>query len=267
MRSVVSAIILIFCLSSVAESASWQTISPQRLYALVREGSGAWLVDLRNPALFEQGHIEGAVNIPVGQLKYKSLPKGKTIVLADDSLGLRHARGAADLLTGKGYEKVFILDGGIPAWEAEKLPVTSPRIDRLRPVSWDDFSWSRSVALPLRVYDLRGTDEQAKGVVEGALILSGKTFSERLQSLKAELVPLQQPKEMPGKLNKQETLVLVLPSSASDLAAARAALAGVSADIRYLDGAYPIWSAREKDNPLPGPEVCPTCSNGKRGKK
>src|SRR5689334_19737135 len=97
-------------------AAGWQWIAPQRVHGLVKEGSSLWIVDVRNPAAFEQGHIEGALNIPVDLLKVKNLPKGKLIVLGDDSLGLKNARNAAEILAKKGCDKVFILEGGIPAW-------------------------------------------------------------------------------------------------------------------------------------------------------
>lgn len=256
--------ILLWLTTLQAFAVGLQNISPQRVQELVKEGSGLWLVDVRNPIAFEQGHIEGAVNIPAGQLQVKSLPKNKTIVLADDSLGLRQARIGAEILLKKGYEKVFILEGGIPAWDAEKLPVTASWVDTLKPVTWDDLAWARSKSVPYRLYDLRNDDEKAKGPVDGATKLNGNNPDERLKSLVAELSPGKQNKGLARKLEKRLSVVVVLPNSGKNLDAMRTALKGTKADIRYLEGAYPLWAAREKEKPLSGPEVCPTCPGGSK---
>lgn len=254
----------ILLVAAVSQAASLQWISPQRVHDLVKEGSGLWLVDVRNPSAFEQGHIEGAVNIPYEQLKLKNLPKNKTVVLVDDALGLRHARAAAEVLRNKGYEKVFIMEGGITAWEGEKLPASGARVATLRPVMWDDLVWARSASIPFRLYDLRDDAEKSKGPVEGALSLKGRGFEERLKALSAELTHPSQKKELAGKLERPVPIVLVVPNAQNSLEKVRVAVRGIQEDIRYLEGAYPLWVAREKQNPLPGPEVCPTCPGGKK---
>ena len=185
-------------------------------------------------------------------------------MLADDALGLRHARAAAETLQKKGYDKVFIMEGGITAWEGEKLPTSGARGEALRPVMWDDLLWARSASIPHRLYDLRDDDEKAKGPVEGAMPLKGKTLDERLKALLAELTSPTQKKGLAGKLESPIPIVLVLPNAQRPLDAVRAAVKGIQGDIRYLEGAHPLWVAREKQNPLPGPEVCPTCPSGKK---
>jgi rhodanese-related sulfurtransferase len=258
------ALLCLLFVAATSQAATWQLITPQRVHGLVKEGSGLWLIDVRNPVAFEQGHIEGAVNIPYDQLKLKNLPKSKTLVLADDALGLRHARAAAEILVKKGYEKVFIMEGGITAWEGEKFPTTGARIEILRPVPWDDLMWAQSASIPHKLYDLRDDDEKAKGPVKGAVSLKGKTLEERLKALVAELTPQIRKNGLAGKLERSVPIVLVLPNAHRPLDAVRAAVKGIQGDIRYLEGAYPLWVAREKQNPLPGPEVCPTCPSGKK---
>ena len=262
-KQCILALVYSLLMCATCQAASWQWVTPQRVHGLVKEGSGLWLVDVRNPAAFEQGHIEGAVNIPYELLKMKNLPKSKSIVLADDALGLRHARVAAEILLKKGYEKVFIMEGGITAWEVDKLPETG-RGESLRPVQWDDLLWAQSASIPFKLYDLRDDDEKARGPVAGALTLKGKTLDERLKALLSELTPQIQKKGLAGKLERPVPIVLVLPNAQSPLDAVRAAVKGIQGDIRYLEGAYPLWVAREKQNPLPGPEVCPTCPSGKK---
>lgn len=250
--------------ATVCHSSHWQSISPQRVHTMVKEGSGLWLVDVRNPAAFEQGHIESAVNIPSEQLKVKNLPKGKAIVLVDDSLGLRHARSGAEILLKKGYEKIFIMDGGIPAWESEKLSMTATRGDSLRSVMWDDLTWATSASVAFKMYDLRDDAEKTRGPMEGAIQLKGNNPDERLKALVAQLISGERKKGLAGKLEKPVPIVLVLPNNTKIIDSVRSALKGVPADVRYLEGAYALWVAREKEKPLPGPEVCPTCPAGRK---
>jgi rhodanese-related sulfurtransferase len=266
MRALMRIILMFISLMFVADTSlavSWQWLTPQRVHSMVKEGSGLWLVDVRIPAAFEQGHIEGAVNIPSEQLNVKNLPKSKAIVLVDDALGLHHARAAADILLKKGYDKVFIMDGGILSWEREKLPIAGIRSEILRPVPWEDLAWAQSASIPHKLYDLRDDTEKVKGPVQGAVTLKGKTLEERLKTLVADLTPFQK-KGLASKLEKPVPIVLVAPNSQKSLDAIRTAVKGVQGDIRYLEGAYPLWVAREKQNPLPGPEVCPTCPSGKK---
>lgn len=250
---------MFLALPQLVYAAGWQWIAPRRVHDLVREGSGLWIVDVRISGAFEQSHIEGAMNIPVDLLKLRNLPKDRVVVLADDSLGLKNARRGADILVKKGCEKLFILEGGIPAWLGEKLPVTGRRPDSLRPLTWDDLVWARSNAIALRLFDLRDKQERSKGPVEGGRELAGVTLNERLKALTAELLKASSAKGLAAKLEKPAPVVLVLPASPQSLEAVRKALQNQTGDFRYLEGAYPLWVEREKKNPLPGPQVCPTC--------
>jgi len=246
-----------------SQAATWQWITPQRVHAMVKEGSGLWLVDVRSPVAFEQSHIEGAVNIPAELLTVKNLPKNKIIVLADDSLGLKNARVGAETLLKKGSEKIFILEGGIPVWQAEALPLVGTRSDSFRQVMWDDLAWARSNRVALRLFDLRDVQERSRGPVEGARELAGASLAERLKNLTAALRTASSPKGLAGKLEKPLPVVLVVPTAPLALEEVRKALQNLSGDFRYLEGAYPLWVAREKKKPLPGYGVCPTCPGGK----
>ncbi|WP_054696259.1 rhodanese-like domain-containing protein [Geotalea toluenoxydans] len=92
---------MLLAMPVLAVAAGWQWITPQRVTALVKEGSGLWLVDVRSEAAFAAGHIEGAVHIPAALFATKHLPQEKIIVLVDDSLGVRKGRECADALLKK----------------------------------------------------------------------------------------------------------------------------------------------------------------------
>lgn len=78
------------------------------------EDSGLPVVDVRTPAEFKGGHIPGAINIPLDQLRdsLDMLPSGPFIVSC--AVGVR-GHTAAALLAQRGYD-VRNLDGGYSTW-------------------------------------------------------------------------------------------------------------------------------------------------------
>ena len=85
-------------------------------------GKHPLVLDVRQPAEFQQAHIAGAKLIPLGDLhrRMKELPQGREIVCVCAS-GNRSS-SAAKLLAKKGYT-VFDMQGGMLAWRRAKLPV------------------------------------------------------------------------------------------------------------------------------------------------
>jgi rhodanese-related sulfurtransferase len=87
----------------------------------------AVVIDVCEPAEFRNGHIPGAINIPLGQIeestrkleKYRK--KGTPLVVSCQS-GNRSSKGAAKLRKLE-FDKVYTLNGGITAWRKENLPV------------------------------------------------------------------------------------------------------------------------------------------------
>lgn len=60
--------------------------------------NGAVIVDVRNPGEFAQGHIRGAINIPLGQLTGKiSSLKNKTVITCCQS-GIRSSAAKSSLI-------------------------------------------------------------------------------------------------------------------------------------------------------------------------
>jgi phage shock protein E len=83
------------------------------------------IVDVRTPVEFAQGHVPGAINIPVDQVANRlselANAKNKDVVLYCRS-GKRAAQ-AADVLKSNGFAKLLHLEGDIAKWEAAKLPI------------------------------------------------------------------------------------------------------------------------------------------------
>jgi len=84
----------------------------------------ALVLDVREGAEYEKGHMLNARNIALGELESRAgeIEKHKTkpvIVVCDD--GNPSGRAAAALR--KGFEQVFTLSGGIGAWRQAGLPL------------------------------------------------------------------------------------------------------------------------------------------------
>ena len=85
--------------------------------ARVKVTEGAFLLDVRSPGEFAEGHISGAVNVPVNELEATlgSLPvdRNREIIVYCRS-GMRSSR-ARTILLKAGFSKVEDL-GGMSIW-------------------------------------------------------------------------------------------------------------------------------------------------------
>lgn len=256
----------LFFLPQTIFATSWQWMAPQRVSSLVKEGSGLWLVDVRSGAAFEDGHIEGAMHIPAGILGTKRLPKGKIIVLVDDSLGLRMGRDAAEVLQKNGHDKVYLLEGGMAAWLGEGYPVAGKGSGRtFRGVMPDDVAWALDNRIALRIFDLRDKGEQTRGPVPQARTVEGKNLTERLEKVK-EMVTGPDRKGLAVKLEKPTTTILVFPSAVDPRPLLERSFRGTGGDVRFMEGGYAAWAAKP-DKHIGTVGACPTCPGGASGGK
>ena len=83
---------------------------------------GAALVDVRAPAEYAEGHIPGAVNVPMGQLSARlgELDRGRPVLVVCAS-GNRSG-AMTDVLTAAGYDAANVV-GGTRAWVESGRPV------------------------------------------------------------------------------------------------------------------------------------------------
>ena len=230
----------------------------------MKESTGLWLVDVRGPAAFEQGHIEGAVNIPADTLTTKRLPKQKSVVLVDDSLGLRRARQAAEHLAGGGMRKVFILDGGLVAWQAEGYPLVGiGNYRKVRMVTPEELTWARENRAPLQVLDLREQKERELAPLVEVVVVTGATLTERIIRLRERFKG--EAKSAPArKLERSATTVVILPLAGDGTGALEKAVRDLPGDVRYLEGGQAAWMANP-DKRLKLGDACPTCPGGTGG--
>ena len=95
------------------------------------------LIDIREPAEFQRGHIPGAVHLPRGLLEFEihglvqrtmsdqvDAPEHQPIVLYCGTGG--RSALAAETLATMGYRDVRSMSGGLVAWSQARLPVDVP---------------------------------------------------------------------------------------------------------------------------------------------
>lgn len=104
---------------------AYTTVNAQE-YAEKIQSPDIFLLDVRTPDEYKEGHIKGAYTIDVTNPDFveyavNELPKDKTIAVYCQG-GKRSAKAAA-LLTQNGFT-ILNLDGGIQAWIASGLPTT-----------------------------------------------------------------------------------------------------------------------------------------------
>ena len=82
-------------------------------------------MDVRTVEEWNQGHVDGAVLIPLDQLgaRVNEVPKDQDVLIICRS-GNRSGQ-ARDLLRGQGFDRTTSISGGINAWIAKGLPVVT----------------------------------------------------------------------------------------------------------------------------------------------
>ena len=103
-------------------------VGPAALTALINRDN-ALVVDLRPQADFEKGHIAGARNVQMSQFdpENKQLAAARSLPVVLVCKTGQTAAGAAQRLRRAGFERVYVLDGGIGAWQQADLPLAKGR--------------------------------------------------------------------------------------------------------------------------------------------
>lgn len=101
-------------------------ISSQGLVSLMNKDK-AVVVDIRDRKDFGEGHITGAIHIPLNSIKSRadelSKFKGKDLqIVVVDKMG-QHSAMAVKSLNAEGFDDVVRLNGGIADWQGSNLPL------------------------------------------------------------------------------------------------------------------------------------------------
>jgi rhodanese-related sulfurtransferase len=109
-----------------AKLGGYTELSPQEATLLMNHEE-AVVVDIREPSEYKQGHIMGAINIPLGKLKERTYEiekhKSHPIIVSCATGNRSHA--ACATLHKAGFEKLHNLVGGVNRWQSANLPLTT----------------------------------------------------------------------------------------------------------------------------------------------
>jgi rhodanese-related sulfurtransferase len=90
--------------------------------------NGALLVDARIPELFAEGHLPGAVSLPLAEFARRlptfreHVPEDRPLITYCNGYGCPDSYDLAVLLLEAGYRRVWVFEGGFPAWRDAGLP-------------------------------------------------------------------------------------------------------------------------------------------------
>jgi len=101
-------------------------ISVEEVYQIISSNQDYIILDVRTPDEFKEGHIEGAILIPVSELEDRldKIPKDKHIIVYCDGVGCSRSGKTAVILVDNGFEEVYDMTGeGIIEWQSKGYPV------------------------------------------------------------------------------------------------------------------------------------------------
>lgn len=174
-------------------------------------GVGAFLIDVRQPSEYEEGHIEGAINIPLRELgaNLDKIPTDRQVFVYCAS-GYRAAL-AGSTLQMLGYDNVLIFPPSWKGWVAAEEPVsldavaadtfTVPDIDPDLVAAADTFlagipeGWltagdvakvREAIDAGVFLLDVRTPEEYAAGHLPGAVNVSLRELTDGLDLIPAD---------------------------------------------------------------------------------
>jgi rhodanese-related sulfurtransferase len=106
-----------------------QDMEPGELHQLLqncKNGDCPVVVDVREPWEYRQGHVPGAVLIPLGQLSARLNELDPQRPVAVICASGNRSQSAAALLGQKGFKTVYNVSGGTGAWQYSGLALERP---------------------------------------------------------------------------------------------------------------------------------------------
>lgn len=117
MKKILLTITAIFVAGGMAFAAGHKMLDSDGLQTMMKHEKNLKIVDLREPELFSQGHVPGAVNIPYDDAHKRTLKElnpNDTIVFICH--GGPMGDELAELLMKNKYKKVYNLTDGMRKW-------------------------------------------------------------------------------------------------------------------------------------------------------
>jgi len=115
------------------ETAGYESLDPYYFHLRYITDSGSVMLDVREFFEYRRSRIKDAINIPTsGGMDTVTDTLGKDTPVFLYCYNDYRSRKAAEIFAGKGFKKVYSLEGGIVFWRKEKMPVEKARVKRSR---------------------------------------------------------------------------------------------------------------------------------------
>jgi len=161
------------------EAPKFKRITAEKLKKLLTQNAGAILVDTLPAEVYSRRHIPGSQNACVYEVVFADRVRelapqlDQDIIVYGSSRHSRDSQAAAEKLVRLGYEKVYMLEGGITAWQQQGFVVKGDQIH-----SVEDPATRRVIEDHLYQVDIEHsliewTGRNANNKHEGSVRLSG----------------------------------------------------------------------------------------------
>jgi len=120
-RTLLAALLLLSGMVCHAETSAVGTITPAELSQRLKAPNPPVIIDVRTRDEYSEGHIDGALNLPHGELAHRlgEIPGNKTSEIVVYCRSGKRARIAEDILVEKGYKNIKDLDGHWQGWGSQ----------------------------------------------------------------------------------------------------------------------------------------------------
>lgn len=111
------ALIILFMVFFNPQPPGWYSLAPAEMEKWLAAGRELVIVDLREPDLFEQGHIPGAILLPyvAARRSLEGLDLDATVVFVCHNGPMGST--IAQLAVERGFKQVYNLEGGMADWK------------------------------------------------------------------------------------------------------------------------------------------------------
>jgi len=115
--------LLVLTLAATVLAAGYRDIRAAEARRLLATKKDVYLLDVRTPAEFLQGRIQGAVLIPINEVERRigEIPRNRPVVVYC-AVGSRSGF-VAGFLAQKGYREVYNMTDGIVGWYRNGFPI------------------------------------------------------------------------------------------------------------------------------------------------
>ena len=133
-------------------------VTPADLAARMARNEALFIIDVRAAIAYQNGHVPGAMNIPLGLLPHKPIPVAQPVIVYGDGLGVIDDRQALAVIRAKPGVRAEVIEGGFAAWLSEtRLSTAAPGVgpERLPGITYDQLV--AAVKGDMVLVDVRGT--------------------------------------------------------------------------------------------------------------